>query len=193
MEPSDLADSSWGRREPPCAIRGMGPCPYPIAQRQPVFTSPGEGEGVTEEEEDDMVVVAVVDKDDEPVEVIPVPESMPPRPVYKQTAWIRIGPWGRPIGTLAPRMDARETSPNSYETESGMWPPPPSGPVTTVPPPPSSGTSNTAPPPQDPITANEQPPLRSSIWARILRRFTHLVKPSHLGHRPRAWDLPHRP
>jgi hypothetical protein len=55
MEPSDPTDSSWGHREPPCAIHGMGSCPYPVAQRQPVFSSPGEGEGegVTEEEEDD--------------------------------------------------------------------------------------------------------------------------------------------
>jgi hypothetical protein len=94
----------------------MGPCPYPFVQRQPVFTSPGEGEGedgVTEEEEDDMVMVTVVDKDDEPIEVIPVPKSTPPRSSYKQTARIQIGPRGRPIGTLAPRMGAREASPDS--------------------------------------------------------------------------------
>jgi hypothetical protein len=56
-----------------------------------VFSSVGDGEGeeeVIEEdeavgEEDDMVVVAVVDKDDELVEVIPVPESTPPRSLYK--------------------------------------------------------------------------------------------------------------
>jgi hypothetical protein len=61
----------------------MDPCLYPVAQSQLVFTSPGEGEGgVVEEEEDDVVVVAVVDKNDELVEVIPVPESTPPRPVY---------------------------------------------------------------------------------------------------------------
>jgi hypothetical protein len=59
-----------------------------------VFSSPGEGEreGVTEEEEDDVVVVVIVDKDDEPVEVIPLPEFRPPRPVYKQTTQIRIIP-----------------------------------------------------------------------------------------------------
>jgi hypothetical protein len=54
MEPSDLADSLWGHQEPPCVIHGLSPCPYPVAQRQPVFTSPGEGEGgegVTVEEE----------------------------------------------------------------------------------------------------------------------------------------------
>jgi hypothetical protein len=62
----------------------MDLCLYPVAQSQLVFTSPGEGEGegVVEEKEDDVVVVAVVDKDDELVEVIPVPESTPPRSVY---------------------------------------------------------------------------------------------------------------
>jgi hypothetical protein len=70
----------------------MGPCLYPVAQRQSIFTSPceGEGEGVTEEEEDDVVVITVVDKDDKPIEVIPVPESTPPKPPYKQTIRIRI-------------------------------------------------------------------------------------------------------
>jgi hypothetical protein len=92
MEPSDPADSPWGHQEPPCAIHGMGPCLYPVVQRQPIFTSPceGEGEGVTEEEEDDVVVITVVDKDDKPIEVIPVPESTPPKPPYKQTIRIRI-------------------------------------------------------------------------------------------------------
>jgi hypothetical protein len=72
----------------------MGPCPYPVAQWKPVFSSLGEGEGDEEvieeeedeavgEEEDDVVVVAVVDKDDEPVKVIPVPKSTPPRSLYK--------------------------------------------------------------------------------------------------------------
>jgi hypothetical protein len=73
----------------------MGPCPYSIAQRQLVFTSPSEGEGeegVAEEEEDDVIMVAVVDKDDEPVKVIPVPESTPLRPSYKQTTRIQISP-----------------------------------------------------------------------------------------------------
>jgi hypothetical protein len=40
MKPSDPATSSWGHREPPCAIHGMGPCPYPVAPRQPVLSSP---------------------------------------------------------------------------------------------------------------------------------------------------------
>jgi hypothetical protein len=34
------------------------------------------------------VTVAEEEDDDEPVEVIPVPESPPRRPVYQQTAWI---------------------------------------------------------------------------------------------------------
>jgi hypothetical protein len=48
-----------------------------------VFSSLGEGEreGVIEEEEDAVVVVIIVDKDNEPVEVIPLPECRPPRPV----------------------------------------------------------------------------------------------------------------
>jgi hypothetical protein len=76
-----------------------GSCPYPVTQWQPVSSSPGKGGGeeevtgeeeeVTEEKEDDVVIVAVVDKDDEPVEVIPVSESPPPRSPYKQTT--RIG------------------------------------------------------------------------------------------------------
>jgi hypothetical protein len=97
MEPLDSADSLWDHQELPCAIHGMGMCPYQVAQRQLVFSSSGEGEGeegVTEEEEDGVVVVVVVDKDDEPVKVIAVLRSTPPRPSYKQTAQIRIGPWG---------------------------------------------------------------------------------------------------
>jgi hypothetical protein len=128
MEPSDPAASPWGRWEPPCAVHGTGPCPYPVAQWQPVFSSPGEGEGeeevieeeedeAAEEEEDDVVVVAVIDKDDEPVEIIPVPESMPSRSPYKQTVRIRISPRGRPTGTLAPRNGARETEWFSSETD----------------------------------------------------------------------------
>jgi hypothetical protein len=60
-------------------------------------SSSGEGEGgVTEEEEDNVVMVAVVDKDDKPVEVIPMPKSTLPRSPYKQTARIQIDPWGQP-------------------------------------------------------------------------------------------------
>jgi hypothetical protein len=164
MEPSNPAVSPWGRRESPCAIHGMGTCPYPVAQWQPVFSSPSDGEGeeevveeeeeedeaAREEEEDDVVVVAIVDKDDKPVGVILVPESTPPRSPYKKTTRIRIGPQGRPTGTLAPREGAREANPNSPEVGSAVWPPPPplpsSGPITTTPPPPSSGDSSTAPP-----------------------------------------------
>jgi hypothetical protein len=93
MEPSDPTDSPWSHREPSCIIHGTGLCPYSIMQWQPVSLSPGKGGGeeevtgeeeeVTEEKEDDVVIVAVVDKDDEPVEVIPVSESPPPRSPYK--------------------------------------------------------------------------------------------------------------
>jgi hypothetical protein len=52
-------------------------------------SSLGEGEGEESViEEDDVVIVAVVDKDDEPVKVISVLESTPPRPSFKQTTWI---------------------------------------------------------------------------------------------------------
>jgi hypothetical protein len=95
----------WGCWELPCTVHGTGPCPYPVAKWQPVFSLVGDGEGeeeVIEEdeavgEEDDMVVVVVVDKDDELVEVIPVPESTPPRSLYKQTTQIWIGPWVNPL------------------------------------------------------------------------------------------------
>jgi hypothetical protein len=118
---------------------------------------------------------AAEEEDDEPVEVIPVAESTPPRSPYKQMAQIQIGPRGQPTETLAPRAGAGQTGP----TGSAVWPPPPptppSGPVTTTPPPPSSGDSSTAPPPQDPTAAGKQPPLRSP------------------GHQPGAWDHPHLP
>jgi hypothetical protein len=97
MEPSDPATSLRSHREPPCAIHGMGPCPYPIAQRQPVLSPPGmrEGEeGVTDvedvvevivAEEDDMVEVAVAEEEDDDglVKVISMPDSPPTRPTYK--------------------------------------------------------------------------------------------------------------
>jgi hypothetical protein len=54
-----------------------------------VLSSPSmrEGEeGVTDE--DDVVEVAVAEEDDEPIEVIPVPDSTPPQPAYKQTTQI---------------------------------------------------------------------------------------------------------
>jgi hypothetical protein len=208
MEPSNPTDSLWSRWEPPCIIHGTGPCPYPVMQWQLVSSSPGKGGGeeevtrgeeeVTgEEEDDDVVMVTVVDKDDEPVEVITVPESTPPRSLYKQMARIRIGPRGRPTETLAPREGAREASPDSLEAGSAAWPLSPpshlSGPATTTPPPPSSGNSSITPPPQDPTAASEQPPLQSPNRDRILRRFTHLMKPSCPSHRLGAWDLHHRP
>jgi hypothetical protein len=171
MEPSDPADSPWSHQEPPCIIHGTGMCPYPVTQWQPVSSSSGKGGGeeVDREEEEvikeeeDVVIIVVVDKDDEPIEVISVPESTPPRSMYKQMARIWIDPRGRPTGTLAPREGAREAGSNSPEVRSVVWPPPPppppSGPATTMPPPPSSGDSSTALPPQDPAVASEQPPL----------------------------------
>jgi hypothetical protein len=189
MEPSDPTDPPWGHWEMPYAIQSMGSCPYPVAQRQPVLSSPGMREGEEGlDDEDDVVDVAVAEEDNEPIEVIPVPDSTPPQQAYKQTAQIRIGPRGRPTKTLALRMSAREASLNSPETISVVWPPPPppppSRPVTTAPPPPSSGTSSTALPPQDPATVSEEPPLQSPIGGRILHRFAHLMKPSRPGHRP---------
>jgi hypothetical protein len=197
MEPSDPAASLWGHREPPCVVHGIGtgPCPYLIAQWQPMFSSSGKGKGeeVVEEEEDeaneeeeeeeeeeedddDVVVIAVIDKDDEPVEVIPVLKSTPPRSSYKQTTQIQIGPRGLPIKTLAPRVGAREAGP----TGSTVWPlpppPPPSEPFTTTPPPPSISDSSIAPPSQDPTVGGKQPPLWSPIRGRILRLFAHLMK-----------------
>jgi hypothetical protein len=103
-----------------------------VAQWQPVFPSPGDGEGeeevieeeedeaTGEEEEDDVVVITVIDKDDEPVEVIPITESMPPRSSYKQTTQIRIGPWGQPTGTIAPREGAREAGSDYLEARSAV-------------------------------------------------------------------------
>jgi hypothetical protein len=87
MEPSDSAISPRGRWETPCAIHGSGPCPYLVALRSSVLSSPSprEGEeGVAIAEGVVEVAVAKEDDDDEPVEVIPVPTS-PLRPVYKQT------------------------------------------------------------------------------------------------------------
>jgi hypothetical protein len=132
MEPLDSVASPWGGRELPCTVHGTGPCPYPVAQCQLVFSSPGDGEGeeevieeeedeaTGEEEEDDVVVITVIDKDDEPVEVIPITESMPPRSSYKQTTQIRIGPWGQPTGTIAPREGAREAGSDYLEARSAV-------------------------------------------------------------------------
>jgi hypothetical protein len=131
MEPSDPATSLRSRREPPCAIHGLGPCPYPVAPRQTVLSSPSLREGEREGEE------GLIDVEDV-VEVIPVPESPPRRLTYKQTTWIRIDPWGRPTRPLVPRTSAREADQGSPETGSTVWPLPP--------PPPSSGASSTTPP-----------------------------------------------
>jgi hypothetical protein len=88
-----------------------------------VSSSPGmrEGEeGVTDEDNVVEVAIAEEEDDNEPIKVIPMPDSTPPRPTYKQTARIRIGPQGRPTKTLAPRMSAREASMNSSETGSAV-------------------------------------------------------------------------
>jgi hypothetical protein len=64
--------------------------------------SPREGEeGVATAE--GVVEVAVDEEDDvdEPIKVIPVPES-PPSLMYNQMIQIWIGSRGRPTGTLAP-------------------------------------------------------------------------------------------
>jgi hypothetical protein len=95
-----------------------------------MFSSPGMGEGeegvaiaegvaeVDVAEEHDVVVVAVTNKDDEPVEVIPLPDSPSPQLAYKQMTRIQIGPRGRPTGTIAQRMEVREASPVSSEIGS---------------------------------------------------------------------------
>jgi hypothetical protein len=185
----------------PCAIHGMGSCPYPVAQRQPVLSSldmrEGE-EGLTDE--DDVVEVAVAEEedDDKLVEVIPVPDTTPPQPAYKQSAWIRIGPRGQPTKTLVSWSGARETARISLETRSEVWPPPPPSPGRAIhneppSPQPVNGALSTAPLPQDPTTATESPPLWSPLRGRMLRRFAHLTKPSRPGHKSGAWDLPHQP
>jgi hypothetical protein len=190
MEPSDPADSPWGHWETPCAIHGMGPCPYPVAQRQPVLSSPGmrEGEeGVTDEDVVVEVIVAEEEDDDEPIEVIPVPDSTPPRSAYKQTVRIRIGPWGRPTETLALRTGAGEAGRISPEIGSEVWlPPPPPPPGRAVrneqsPPPPPTVAMTPPPPPPPPPLQQEHitpPPLLSHVGGRILCRFVHLANPS---------------
>jgi hypothetical protein len=73
MEPLDPANSPWGCREMPCAIHDMGPSPYPVAQKQPVLSSPGmrQGEeGVANEDSVVEVAIAEEEDNDEPVKVI---------------------------------------------------------------------------------------------------------------------------
>jgi hypothetical protein len=174
MEPSDPATSPRSRQEPPCAIHSMGPCLYPVVQRQSVLSSPGmrEGEeGVTDVDDVVEVTVAEEEDDDEPVEVILVPDPTPPQLAYKQTSQIRIGPRGQPTRTLALRTGAREVDQISSETRSEVWlPPPPSPPgraLCNEPPPPPSTVSMTPPPlQQEHITP---PPLLSPIGGHILR------------------------
>jgi hypothetical protein len=208
MEPLDPAISLRGRQEPPCAIHGLGPCPHPVALRRSVLSSlsPREGgeegeEGVTTLEGVDEVAVVMEDDDDEPVKVIPVPES-PPRPKYKQTARIQIGPRGRPIETLEPQTGASEASWVSPETGSEVWPPPApppmSGTVRTESPPPLPTIAMTPPPPPPPPPPLHQehttpPPLLSPIGGRILCQFAQLANPSRLGHRSGVWEIPRWP
>jgi hypothetical protein len=66
-----------------------------------VLSSPSSREGEVEGEEGVAVAEGVIevvvteeDDDDESVEVIPVPESPPRRPAYKQTTRIKISPRG---------------------------------------------------------------------------------------------------
>jgi hypothetical protein len=191
MEPSDTTTSPRGHREPPCAIHGSGPCPYPVALRRSVLSSPSLREGGEEGEEGvaaaegvNEVAVAVEDDDDDLVEVIPVPAS-PARSTYKQMTRIRIGPRGRPTGTLASRTGAREVGRISPKIGSEVWPLPP-------PPPPNVAMTPSPPPPQQQDNTTP-PPLLSPVGGHILRRFAHLANPSHSGHRPGAWELPHRP
>jgi hypothetical protein len=67
----------------------MGMGPYPITLRRSVLSSPSlrEGEeGVVDVEDVVEVVIAKEEDDDEPIEVIPMLESPPRRPTYKQMA-----------------------------------------------------------------------------------------------------------
>jgi hypothetical protein len=205
IEPSDPTTSPWGHREPFCAIHDLGPCPYPVALRRSVLSSLSLREGEREGEErvvdvEGVVEVTAVEEedDDESVEVILMPESPPRRPAYKQTARIRIGPWGRPTGTLASWTGARETDQISPKTGSEVWPlppPPPLGGVVRTKPPPPHSTVAMTPPPPPPLQQENTttPPLLSSVGGRILCRFAHLANPSCPGRRPGTWELSHWP
>jgi hypothetical protein len=158
-------------------------------------------EGVADEDDVVEVIVAEEEDDGEPVKVILVPDSTPPRPAYKQMARIWIGSRGRLTRTLALRTGAGEADQISSEIGSEVWPPPP-------PPPPGRAVCNEPPPPPPPppivaMTPTPTPPLQqehitlppllSTIGGRILRWFAHLVNPSRLGCGPGTWELPHRP
>jgi hypothetical protein len=166
MEPSDPAISLRCHREPRCAIHGSGPCPYSVALRRSVLSSPSpreggeEGkEGVTAAKGGEGIAAAMEEDDDQPVKVISVPESSP-MPAYKHMTWIQIGPRGRPIGILAPRTGAREVGRVSPEIGSEVWLPPP--------PPPPTITMTPLPPPPLQQENNTLPPLLSPIRGRIL-------------------------
>jgi hypothetical protein len=203
LEPSDPATSPWGHREPPCAIHGLGPCPYLVALRRSVLSSPSPREGEREGEEgvadvEGVVEVTAVEEedDDELVEVTLVPESPPRRPTYKHTSRIQISPWGQLTGTQAARTGARETGQISPETGSEVWPlpppPPPGGAVRTEPPPPQLTVAMTPPPPLQ-QESTTPPPLLNHVVGRILHQFAHLVNPGRPGRRLGACELPHRP
>jgi hypothetical protein len=55
---------------------------------------PREGEEGAADVEDvvEVTIAEEDDDDDKPVKVIPVLDSSPPRPAYKQMTWIWIGP-----------------------------------------------------------------------------------------------------
>jgi hypothetical protein len=97
LEPSDPTISPRGHRETPYAILSLGAAPYPVTLNILVLSSLSlrEGEeGVAAAKGVVEVAIAEEDDDDEPIEVIPVLESLQPRLAYKQTVWIRISPRG---------------------------------------------------------------------------------------------------
>jgi hypothetical protein len=152
MEPSYPTTSLRSHREPPCAIHSWGPCPYPVAPRWTVSSSPSLREG------GDGVTIAEEANKEDPVEVILVlnPQS---RTAPRRTSRIQVSVQGRPTRTLAPRSRAREAGRGSPMTRSKVWPlPPPPSSVTTTPTPPLQQEENTTP-----------PSLLSPIGGRILR------------------------
>jgi hypothetical protein len=158
MEPSDTATSPRGRREPPYAIHGWGPCPYPVVTRRIELSLPSlreGGEGVAVAEEDD---------EEDPVEIIPVLGS-PPRPAPRHMTRIQVGVQGRPTGTLAPRSEVREVDWWSPVSRSDVWPPPPPPPSDTMTPtlPPLQQEEITTPPPLlSPVGGLDPPPVHPS-------------------------------
>jgi hypothetical protein len=77
----------------------MGPCPYPVMLRRSVLSSLSPREGEREGEEgatdvEDVVKVAFAEEEDnnEPVKVIPVPESPQRRLTYKKSSHNGVDP-----------------------------------------------------------------------------------------------------